>query len=427
MEFSISKKLLEESEALFPGGVNSPVRSFRSVGTNPPFLSRGKGAYVIDEDGNQYLDYVLSWGPLILGHAHKEVVKDIAMQASLGTSFGAPTRIESQLAQKIQRFFPGMEKMRMVSSGTEATMSALRLARGHTGKRKIIKFDGCYHGHGDSLLVQMGSGGLTHGTPNSPGVLEDLAQHTLVAQFNDLDSVEQLFKAYSDDIAAIIVEPVPGNMGVIVPKQDFLQGMRDLCDKYSSVLIFDEVMSGWRAHRGGATQRYGVDPDLICLGKVVGGGLPAGVYGGKAEIMDSLSPLGPVYQAGTLSGNPLAMRAGLTTLEILDELEPFETMEEYARGLGRAMLDIAKERGVSATVNQVGSMFCFFFTEGPVETKADVDQCDFELFSTVFRKMLNKGVYIAPSQYEASFLSICHQREEFDRTLEAFQASLKEI
>jgi len=427
MEFSISKKLLEESEALFPGGVNSPVRSFRSVGTNPPFLSRGKGAYVIDEDGNQYLDYVLSWGPLILGHAHKEVVKDIALQASLGTSFGAPTRIESQLAQKIQRFFPRMEKMRMVSSGTEATMSALRLARGHTGKRKIIKFDGCYHGHGDSLLVQMGSGGLTHGTPNSPGVLEDLAQHTLVAQFNDLDSVTKLFEAHSDDIAAIIIEPVPGNMGVIVPKQEFLQGMRDLCDKYSSVLIFDEVMSGWRAHRGGATQRYGVDPDLICLGKVVGGGLPAGVYGGKAEIMDSLSPLGPVYQAGTLSGNPLAMRAGLTTLEILDELEPFETMEEYARGLGRAMLDIAKERGVSGAVNQVGSMFCFFFTEGPVETKADVDQCDFELFSTVFRKMLNKGVYIAPSQYEASFLSICHQREESDRTLEAFQASLKEI
>lgn len=427
MEFSISKKLLEESEALFPGGVNSPVRSFRSVGTNPPFLSRGKGAYVIDEDGNQYLDYVLSWGPLILGHAHKEVVKDIAMQASLGTSFGAPTRIESQLAQKIQKFFPGMEKMRMVSSGTEATMSALRLARGHSGKKKIIKFDGCYHGHGDSLLVQMGSGGLTHGTPNSPGVLEDLAQHTLVAQFNDLDSVREWFDAYSDDIAAIIVEPVPGNMGVIVPGQEFLQGMRDLCDKHSSVLIFDEVMSGWRAHRGGATQRYGVDPDLICLGKVVGGGLPAGVYGGKAEIMDSLSPLGPVYQAGTLSGNPLAMRAGLTTLEILDELEPFEMMEEYARGLGKAMLDIASERGVSGTVNQVGSMFSFFFTEGPVETKAHVDQCDLELFSTVFRKMLNKGVYIAPSQYEASFLSICHQREEFDRTLEAFQASLKEI
>jgi glutamate-1-semialdehyde 2,1-aminomutase len=411
-----------------PGGVNSPVRAFKAVGGTPPFIARGQGSRIWDVDGKEYIDYVASWGPLILGHAHPEVVDFVCRVAVDGTSFGAPTELEVELAKRIVEAVPSMEMVRFVNSGTEATMSALRLARGYTGRNKVLKFEGCYHGHVDYLLAKAGSGVLTFSIPGTPGVPEDFTRHTLLAVFNDLDSVKRAFEQVGEEMAAVIVEPVMGNAGVIPPVPGFLEGLRKITREYGVLLIFDEVITGFRVSYGGAQELYGVTPDLTCLGKVIGGGLPVGVYGGKREIMEHVAPLGPVYQAGTLSGNPLAMAAGLKTLDILSRPAIYELLEERANRLEQGMKDIVDRMGICAVVNRVGSMMCFFFTQGEmVEDYAQALTSDTELYSRYFWGMLKGGINLAPSQFEASFVSSAHSQEDISRTLEIAEGVLASL
>ncbi len=414
-----SQTLYAQARRLIPGGVNSPVRAFRAVGGSPLFIARGQGAYVWDEDGNRFIDYVLSWGPLIAGHAHPKVVEAITRTAQKGTSFGAPTRLEIRLAEKVVELVPGIEMVRFVNSGTEATMSALRLARAVTGRAKIVKFVGNYHGHGDALLVRAGSGVATLGLPDSPGVTPGTAQDTLLADYNDLASVQRLFEAFPDDIAAVIVEPVAGNMGVVPPQPGFLPGLRELTRRYGALLIFDEVMTGFRVHLGGAQALYGIDPDITTLGKVIGGGLPVGAYGGKRAIMEHVAPVGPMYQAGTLSGNPLAMAAGLATLELITQPGVWEAMAARTQRLVEGLQAAAAEAGVPVQASAVGTMFGLFFHPGPAPTNWEqVRQSDTQRYARWFWAMLERGVYFAPSQFEAGFLSMAHDDAVIQRTIE---------
>lgn len=422
-----------EAKKLMPGGVNSPVRSYRSVDCNPPFIARAEGSHIYDIDGNDYIDYVGSWGPMVVGHAHPQVVKALQEAATRGTSYGAPTLIESQLAKKVMEVYPSIEVIRMVNSGTEATMSALRLARGYTHRNKIVKFIGCYHGHSDSLLVKAGSGMATFGVPDSPGVTPGTAQDTITIPYNDFEAVKEVFAEQGQEIAAIIVEPVAGNMGLVLPKPGYLDLLRKVTEENGALLIFDEVMCGFRASLGGAQAAYAIKPDLTCLGKIIGGGLPVAAYGGRREIMEQVSPAGPVYQAGTLSGNPLAMTAGLETLKIITAPpEPGEP--DYSRVLTiktkKLVLGVAqkaKEVGVTLQVQQAGSMFGFFFSPVEVvdyETSAAADQ---EAFKVWFKAMLEQGIYIAPSQFETLFMSGAHTDEEIDRTIEAAGKALQQV
>ena len=422
-----------EAKKLMPGGVNSPVRSYRSVDCNPPFIARAEGSHIYDIDGNDYIDYVGSWGPMVVGHAHPQVVKALQEAATRGTSYGAPTLIESQLAKKVMEVYPSIEVIRMVNSGTEATMSALRLARGYTHRNKIVKFIGCYHGHSDSLLVKAGSGMATFGVPDSPGVTPGTAQDTITIPYNDFEAVNDVFAEQGQEIAAIIVEPVAGNMGLVLPKPGYLDLLRKVTEENGALLIFDEVMCGFRASLGGAQAAYAIKPDLTCLGKIIGGGLPVAAYGGRREIMEQVSPAGPVYQAGTLSGNPLAMTAGLETLKIITAPpEPGEP--DYSRVLTiktkKLVLGVAqkaKEAGVTLQVQQAGSMFGFFFSPVEVvdyETSAAADQ---EAFKVWFKAMLEQGIYIAPSQFETLFMSGAHTDEEIDRTIEAAGKALQQV
>jgi glutamate-1-semialdehyde 2,1-aminomutase len=422
-----SEKLYRQAEKIIPGGVNSPVRSCRAVGTHPLFIARGQGSKIFDVDGNSYIDYVGSWGPLILGHAHPEVVEALKKAAELGTSFGIPTTLEIELARMITKLVPSMEMVRMVNSGTEATMSAIRVARGYTGRSKIIKFDGCYHGHADTLLVKAGSGAATLGIPGSAGVPADFVQHTLSLRFNDLDEIAAVMQKQGQEVAAIILEPVAGNMGVVPPKPGFLEGLRQWCDETGALLIFDEVMTGFRLALGGAQELYGVQPDLTCLGKVIGGGLPVGAYGGRREIMSQVAPLGEVYQAGTLSGNPLAVTAGLTTLKILSKQGVYDELEERSNYLFKEMSRLAGKHKVVSTTNRVGSMGCLFFTERTVVDFDSAQTADTQKFAHMFCAMLERGVYLAPSQFEAAFVSLAHDQEDLDKTLAAADQVFREI
>lgn len=415
----MTNSLFEHAQKFIPGGVNSPVRAFKSVGGEPVFIQKAKGPYLWDSNGKQYIDYVGSWGPMILGHAHPEVVKAVQDAAENGLSFGAPTEIETQLAQKICELIPSIDKVRMVSSGTEATMSALRLARGYTGRDKILKFEGCYHGHSDSLLVKAGSGALTLGVPTSPGVPASLAEHTLTLPFNDLDAVEELFSQVGEEVAALIIEPVAGNMNLIAPKEGYLEGLRKLCDQYGVVLIFDEVMTGFRVALGGAQGLYGITPDLTCFGKVIGGGMPVGAFGGKAEIMNHISPDGPVYQAGTLSGNPVAMAAGLKTLELVSAPNFYENLTVKVKSLLLGLKSVAQNADIPLATQGVGGMFGLFFTETErVQSFTDSMACDSERFNRFFHGMLDKGVYLAPSSFEAGFVSSSHSENDIADTLQ---------
>jgi glutamate-1-semialdehyde 2,1-aminomutase len=403
------------------------VRAFRAVGGQPLFIERGQGAYLIDVDGNGYIDYVLSWGPLILGHAHPEVVACLQEAVQCGTSYGAPSPLEVELARLIQSFMPGLEMLRFVNSGTEATMSALRLARAYTRRDKIVKFEGCYHGHADLLLVQAGSGVATLGLPDSPGVPPSTVQDTLVARFNDLESVETLFEHFPEQIAAVIVEPVAGNMGVVPPVEGFLPGLRRLTQQNGALLIFDEVMTGFRVHPGGAQALYGIQPDLTTLGKVIGGGLPVGAYGGKREILSMIAPSGPVYQAGTLSGNPLAMGAGIATLHVLSRSGVWEALEAGVSQLTEGIGDAAREAGVPVQQTRAGTMFCTFFSDQPVRDWPTAKNSDTARFGHFFQEMLSRGVYLAPSQFEAAFFSTAHSPEVVERTVEAARGAFKAL
>ena len=415
-----SETLFERAQRVIPGGVNSPVRAFKGVGGTPRFIRRAKGAYIWDADGASYVDYVGSWGPMILGHADDAVIAAVQAQASDGLSYGAPTELECELAELVCELVPSMDQVRMVSSGTEATMTAIRLARGATGRDAFIKFEGNYHGHADTLLVKAGSGMLTLGVPTSPGVPADFAKHTLTATFNDLDSVEALFKAKPDDIAAIIVEPIAGNMNFIPPVEGFLEGLRALCDQYGALLIFDEVMTGFRVALGGAQSLYGVTPDLTTLGKVIGGGMPVGAIGGRRAVMAHLAPLGPVYQAGTLSGNPLAMAAGLATLRQVAQLGFYDELGAATRGLIDGVVAAAREAGVPMTAACAGGMFGLFFSERDRVTRYDqVTACDLDRFKAFFHGMLDRGHYLAPSAYEAGFVSAAHTQADIDSTIAA--------
>lgn len=423
-----SQQLFQEAKKLIPGGVNSPVRAFRGVGGEPIFFKEGAGAYLVDVDDKRYIDYVGSWGPLILGHCHPSVVAAIVQQAKLGMSFGAPTDLEILLAKKIMHLMPSIEKIRMVNSGTEATMTAIRLARGYTQKSKIIKFNGCYHGHSDSLLVKAGSGLLTLGIPSSLGILSDTAEHTLTADYNDLDTTEQLFEQYGDDIAAVILEPIAGNMGLVLPKPDFLSGLRLLCDQYKTVLIFDEVMTGFRVGLGGAQDLYGITPDLTTLGKVIGGGLPVGAVGGRSEIMSLLAPLGGVYQAGTLSGNPLAMAAGLATLQEIQRPGFYADLSDLSAQLITALKQVCEEKHVPFYGQAVGGMFGFCFTsQTDIYNQGQVAASDETLFRNFYHGMLQEGIYFAPSMYEAGFMSSAHQMVEIEATQIAAERVLTTI
>jgi len=422
-----SRKLFEEAKKHIPGGVNSPVRAFRSVGGEPLFIKKAKGSKIYDADNKAYIDYVLSWGPMILGHSHPKVTAALKKAIVSGTSFGAPTELEITLAKMVKKAFPSIEMVRMVSSGTEATMSAIRAARGFTGRDKILKFDGCYHGHGDSLLVKAGSGVATFGLPDSPGVPSDLARHTLTVSYNDLAAVKEVASREGEQIACIIVEPVAGNMGCVPPQRGFLEGLRAVCDQYGIVLIFDEVMTGFRVSYGGAQQLYRIKPDMTCLGKVIGGGLPVGAYGGKLEIMQKIAPIGPIYQAGTLSGNPLAMTAGIETLKLLSKPGVYKTLEKLSAGLEQGLRNAAAEAGIPVTMNRVGSMFTGFFTDTKVKDFASAKTSDTARFGKYFLSMLKHGVNLAPSQYEAAFMSLAHTRADINRTIEAARKSLKAL
>ncbi len=423
----ISEKLFQKAKKCIPGGVNSPVRAGQSVGIDPPFISKANGCVIWDVDGNEYIDYVCSWGPMILGHAHPEIVNALEERVKLGTSYGAPTELEVEMADIIVEMVPSIEMVRMVNSGTEATMSAIRLARGYTGREKIIKFDGCYHGHADSLLVSAGSGLATLGIPGSPGVPQDLARHTISLPFNSLESVVQAFGKFGPEIAAVIVEPIPGNMGVINPDQAFLKGLRELTNEYGALLIFDEVISGFRVAPGGAQELYGIMPDLTCLGKIIGGGLPVGAYGGKKEIMTRMAPQGDVYQAGTLSGNPLAMAAGLATLKILKEKPPYDELDKLGDMLFSGLKRVAEAAGVNVVINRVGSMGSLFFTDEPVTDFETAKASDENQFKRYFRSMLDQGIYLAPSPYEAAFLSTAHSEETVRKTIECASVAFKSL
>ncbi len=422
---SRSDELFSAACRHIPGGVNSPVRAFRGVGGTPVFFSRAKGAYLFDADDRQYIDYVGSWGPAILGHAHDDVIREVQEAAVNGLTFGAPTELEIRMADKVCELLPSMDMVRMVSSGTEATMSAIRLARGYTGRDVLVKFEGCYHGHADALLVKAGSGALTLGVPSSAGVPADVAKHTITLEFNNLEATEAFFRERGSEVACIIVEPVAGNMNCIPPAPGFLEGLRKLCDEHGAVLIFDEVMTGFRVALGGAQAHYGVTPDLTTLGKVIGGGMPVGAFGGKRAIMEKIAPLGPVYQAGTLSGNPIAMRAGLKTLELISAPGFFEDLSKKTAALCAALEKAAQENGVALTTNQVGGMFGVFFTDKKVGSYADALACDVEAFKHFFHAMLAEGIYLAPSAFEAGFVSAAHTDADLAATAAAASRALK--
>lgn len=413
------QSLFDEALEYIPGGVNSPVRAFQAVGGSPVFINRASGAYLYDTDENKYIDYVGSWGPMILGHAHPTVIKAVQDAATDGLSFGAPTTLETAMAKKVCELVPSIERVRMVSSGTEATMSAIRLARGFTGRSKIVKFEGCYHGHADSLLVKAGSGALTFGTPSSPGVPAELAEHTITLPYNDLAAAEDLFKQHGDQIACVIVEPVAGNMNCVLPVEGFLQGLRKLTRQFDSILIFDEVMTGFRVARGGAQELVDVNPDLTTLGKIIGGGMPVGAFGGAKNVMDHLAPVGPVYQAGTLSGNPIAMTAGIVTLELLSEKGFYEELGHKTKLLAEGLFERADQHGIALSINYVGGMFGFFFTDAQqVVSFEQVTACDIDRFNYFFNGMLERGVYLAPSAYEAGFVSAAHTIDDINVTLD---------
>ena len=424
-----SSTLFNEAKNYIPGGVNSPVRAFKGVGGEPIYFERGEGAYLYDVDGNEYIDYVGSWGPMILGHSNPSIVDAVRAELDKGLGFGAPTEIETSLAKKICQLMPSIELVRMVSSGTEATMSAIRLARGYTKRDKIVKFEGCYHGHSDSLLVKAGSGALTLGVPTSPGVPNDLAKHTLTLEYNNLDSVKTLFSKMGEEVGCIIVEPVAGNMNCIPPKEGFLQGLRKLCDDYGSLLIFDEVMTGFRVALGGAQAYYGVKPDLTTLGKVIGGGLPVAAFGGRHEVMNEIAPLGPVYQAGTLSGNPLSMASGLAMLSVLEADDSFyQNLSESTEYLVNGIVAAANTNNVPMTSNNVGGMFGLFFSsEEKVTNFSQASNCDIESFKKFYKSMIRQGVYFAPSAYECGFLSAAHTKNELDQTINAALTAFSEL
>lgn len=421
-----SKELYKTAVELMPGGVNSPVRAFKAVGGDPVFIDRGKDARIYDVDGNEYIDYVLSYGPLILGHADDTVISDVTDAALKGTSFGAPTALENELAELVIERVPSIEMLRMVSSGTEATLAALRLARGYTGRDKILKFEGCYHGHSDSLLIKAGSGVATLGLPDSPGVPEGVAKNTITVPYNDQESLKLAFDKFGEEIAAVIVEPVAGNMGVVPPVNNFLQFVRDITNENGTVLIFDEVMTGFRVGYNSAQGHFGITPDLTCLGKVIGGGLPVGCYGGKREIMNHIAPLGSVYQAGTLSGNPIAMQAGLSTLKQLDE-SSYEHFNHLGDLLEEGLTRVFNTHNVPLTINRAGSMIGFFLNEGPVENFEQANSSDLELYAKLFKALLTHGVYLAPAQFEGMFLSTKHTETDIEKTIAAFDASLTDI
>ncbi|MBO6565629.1 MAG: glutamate-1-semialdehyde 2,1-aminomutase [Pseudomonadales bacterium] len=423
---SRSETLFEDARKHIPGGVNSPVRAFARVGGQPLFIKSGEGAYLTDEDGNRYVDYIGSWGPMILGHAHPQVVKSVKEVMESGLSFGAPTEIETRVAGKIINMLPAMEQVRMVNSGTEATMSAIRVARGFTGRDTIVKFEGCYHGHSDSLLVKAGSGALTLGEPDSLGVPASFAQHTLTLEYNNAEQVKELFAEKGSEIAAIIIEPIAGNMGCVPPVSGFLETLREVCDESGALLIFDEVMTGFRVARGSAQGHYGIKPDMTTLGKIIGGGMPVGAFGGRSDVMSVVAPLGGVYQAGTLSGNPIAMQAGLSTLELIDSNDFFEELEQKSEQLVSGMQQLADEAGIPFSTNRVGSMFGFFFTSAsPVTTFNQVMAADSNMFNDFFHAMLKGGVNLAPSPFESGFISAAHGSKEIDATLEAAEAAFK--
>jgi len=427
MERARSQSLFQRAKAVIPGGVNSPVRACKSVGCDPVFIARAKGPLVWDADGNEYVDMVSSWGPMILGHAHPAVIEAIEKAAADGTSFGAPTELEVELAEQVCAMVPSIDKVRLVNSGTEATMSAIRLARGYTGRSMVVKFDGCYHGHADSFLVKAGSGVATLGIPGSPGVPEDIVKNTLSIPYNDVETLERTLRDDRLDIACVIVEPVAGNMGVVTPERGFLQRLRELTAELGVVLVFDEVITGFRLARGGAQERFGILPDLTCLGKILGGGLPVGAYGGRRDIMDTVAPDGPVYQAGTLSGNPLAMAAGLATLRELDKPGFYEALEEKSERFARALEEAARKAGVPATLNRIGSMMTVFFTEGPVTDFDSAMQADTERYGQHFRQMLDSGVALAPSQFEAAFVSAAHDWSHLEKVVEMTERSFKKL
>lgn len=422
-----SKTLYDRACRVLPGGVNSPVRAFRSVKGSPVFFDSAQGAYMTDADGNRYIDYVGSWGPMILGFGHPRVVKAVQEEAAKAMSFGAPTAVEIDMAEKVIDMVPSIEMVRMVNSGTEATMSAIRLARGYTGRNKVIKFAGCYHGHGDSFLIQAGSGATTLGVPNSPGITPASAAETLIANYNDIDSVRRLVQAHPDDIACLIVEPAAGNMGLIPPEPGFLENLRQLTAEHGIVLVFDEVMTGFRVARGGIQERYGVTPDLTTLGKIIGGGLPVGAYGGKKAIMEQVAPVGPVYQAGTLSGNPLAMRAGLETLKLIDEPGFYDRLEEKAAALEAGIHANLKKLNLDLYTTRIGSMSCLFFHGEKIVDYAGATRCDTEAYARYFWEMLKQGVYLAPAQFEAAFISAAHSEADIEKTIEANYNALKAV
>jgi glutamate-1-semialdehyde 2,1-aminomutase len=422
-----SQILFKKAETLIPGGVNSPVRAFKAVGGNPLFIKKAKGSTLTDEDGNRYLDYVLSWGPMILGHANPVILNKIKAALKNGTSFGASTVLEIKMAELIHQAIPSIEMVRMVSSGTEAALSALRLARGYTGRDKILKFEGCYHGHSDSLLVKAGSGAATLGVPDSAGIPKDFAKHTLTAPYNNLETVQQMAKKYGSHLAAIIVEPVAGNMGLVPPAKGFLEGLRKISSRYGIVLIFDEVITGFRLSYGGAQKYYGVTPDLTCLGKIIGGGLPVGAYGGKKKIMSKISPSGPVYQAGTLSGNPLAMTAGIAAIQLLKKKKPYQALAEKTSFLAEEIGKAGKKENIPLSINQIGSLFTPFFTSNPVTDYQSAKTSDTRKYGKFFNLMLREGIYLPPSQFETSFLSTAHTEKDLEKTITAVRKVFKKL